>query len=128
MNSSSLPRAPVSAQEFYVLLALGCEEGYAYGLLGQTYNLSQGCMQMASGTLHALLMRFGEEGYIEETGFKPAGKSGSPRMHYRLSELGVIRLKEELARLGHALKVAEYHGLLVDEMPLDIQKLILKAH
>ena len=74
-----------------------------------------------------MLARMCEESYVSILGKIPTGKLGTPRMHYEITEYGIVRLKEELIRLRHVVKTAENIGLLDDDTPLDIQKLILEA-
>ena len=127
MSKLSHNEKPLSPGEFYLLFALSMKEGYAYSLRGRIANLSQGSVDMTSGTLLPLLKRMHDLGFIDLTGMKAAGKSGIPRRHYGLSDYGVIRVKEELVRLRHAVRTADNAGLFDDEMPLEIQKLMLDA-
>jgi len=64
------------------------------------------------------------EGLIELVGEKPAGPSSQARMHYQISAEGLLRLKEELHRLHHAVRIGEAAGLLREEVPTDIQRLL----
>jgi DNA-binding PadR family transcriptional regulator len=125
MQGSAQP--PLSHGEFYLLQVLSLGEGHAYSLRGRVASLSLRAINPSSGTFSPLLTRLHDQGYIDILGNKPAGKSGAQRRHYGISELGVLRLKEELVRLRHAVKTAENAGLFADEIPLDIQKLLLEA-
>lgn len=127
MNYFSPVPAPLSAQEFYVLLTLNADESHGYDLVGRIYNVSLGSVKLAGGTLYPLLKRLCAMGWIEQLESKPAGKSGKLRVHYGISELGVIRLKEELIRLEHALKVADFYHLLVNDEPLELAKIRVQA-
>lgn len=127
MNLSTPDRRLLTPGEFYLLLALNSRSGHAYNLRNRVRNLSQGAVDMSSGTFTALRVRLQEIGYIELLEIKPAGKSGTPRRQYGISEYGLIRLKEELVRFRHAVKIAENAGLFDDETPLDIQKLMLEV-
>ena len=118
---------PLLPAELYLLLVLALGEGHAYNLRGRMTSLSRGALSMPSGTFTPLLRRMHELGYVDLVGNKPAGKSGTVRRHYGISGHGLIRLKEELYRLRLAVKTAESIGLLHDETPLDIQKLLLEA-
>ena len=127
MKLSTPDRRPLTPGELYLLLALSSGAGHAYNLRNRIWSLSQGAVEVSSGAFTGLRVRLQEIGYIELLEIRPAGKSGTPRRHYGISEHGLIRLKEELVRLRHAVKIAENAGLFDDETPLDIQKLILDA-
>ncbi len=67
-----------------------------------------------------------EECFIVPAGEQPTRRAGKSRMHYKLTETGLIRLKEECQRLEHSVTIAKSAGLLNhDEPPLDIQRLLL---
>ncbi len=122
---SHLPK-PLKTQEFYILLALCEEEAHAYPLRGRVTNDSLGSVKIPEGTLYPLLQKL-HEGLIDLLGEKPAGKSQKPRLHYGLSPQGALRLKEELKRLNHAIKIGQNAGLMQeDEIPTDIQRALLK--
>lgn len=115
---------PLSAQEFYVLLALAHGPAHAYRLKSQTMKDSLGSIRIADGTLYPLLARLGEEGFITMAGDQPAGKSGRIRAHYALTLEGTIRLREELTRLRHVVKMGEAIRILEDETPPDIARML----
>jgi hypothetical protein len=46
------------------------------------------------------------------------------RLHYRLTSEGRLRLIEEVKRLQHAVKIAESAGLLNDDIPPEIRRLL----
>jgi hypothetical protein len=46
-------------------------------------------------------------------------------MRYEISEHGLLRLKEELLRQNHAIKIAEAKGLMENETPIEIQRMLL---
>jgi hypothetical protein len=66
-------------------------------------------------------------GLVEEAGMLPAGKSDRERMHYRLTQEGTFRLKEELKRLEHAVEIGREAGLMDDDIPIEIQRIIEAA-
>ena len=126
MNQSSPSPAALSVQEFYTLFVLYLGEGHAYNLRSRVIDVSLGSVRIAGGTLYPLLSRLNTRGYISMLGDKPAGVSGTPRRQYGITPAGTVRLKEEVKRLSHAVKIAEHNHLLDDEIPLDIQKLLLE--
>ncbi len=124
---SNLPK-PLVPAEFYLLLALSTEEGYMYAIKARIRNLSLGSVSMGDSNLIRLMRKLEDEAFIDPVGPKPAGKSGAPRMHYSITNHGILRLKEELTRLDHAVKVGRNSGLMDDPTPIDIQRLLLDAH
>jgi DNA-binding PadR family transcriptional regulator len=126
MNKPTTLPAALSVQEFYTLFALYIREGHAYNLRSRVIDMSLGSVIIAGGTLYPLLTRLHAQGYIAMLGDKPVGLSGTPRRHYGITPAGTIRLKEEITRMRHAVKIAEHNHLLDDEIPLDIQKLLIE--
>ncbi len=117
-----LPK-PLRPAIFYILLALVRGASHGYVLKNVARNDSFGSVKIPVGKLYDLLMTMFEDDLIELAGDRPAGKSGILRTHYRISQYGTIRLKEELVRMAHAAKIGEAAGLLDDQMPLDLQRL-----
>lgn len=123
---SHLP-APLSAAGFYILLSLAHGELHGYALIGACANNSLGSIKLSGGTLYPLLQKLHDEGFVDITGKKPAGKSSKPRLHYALSPSGAIRLQEELQRLDHAVKIGQRAGLMREnQLPADIQHALLE--
>lgn len=121
MNNS-----PLSLPEFYILLTLITGEGHGYNLRSRVRDVSLGGVRLAGGTLYPLLVRMQNKTLIDSVGLKPAGVSGISREHYAISQLGRIALKGEIRRFSHALKIAENNGLMEDDIPLDIQRILLE--
>jgi DNA-binding PadR family transcriptional regulator len=120
-----LPK-PLPINEFYVLLALAHEPMYAYGIKSAAHKFSLGSVEMATGKLYPLLTRMLEDGLVQTDGERAAGRMGKPRLHYKISEIGRIRLQEEAQRLQHALGVMASAGLLEpEELPADIRRALL---
>ena len=69
-------------------------------------------------------MRLHDQGLIDIIGKRPTGKSGTPRIHYQISEEGIICLKEELTRLRHIMKMTEAMRILENETPPDIARIL----
>lgn len=123
---SYLP-APLSAQAFYALLALSRTELHVYAIRSAILNDSLGSINLAQGRVYALINHLHNEGFVEISGTKPAGKSGKERLHYAISPHGTLRLKDEITRLEHAVKIAQSAGLTQSDIPTDIQRLLLNV-
>lgn len=124
---SSLPN-PLSAQTFYVLLVLARSELHPYAIKGAVRNDSLGAVTIDTGRIYRLVEDLHSLGFIDLTGTYATNKGSALRKHYRISEKGTIRLKEEIIRLAHALKIAENAGLTETDIPLDIQKMLLELN
>ncbi len=122
---SHLPK-PLSTSEFYILLALAHSSLHAYAIKGAIANDSLGSVTLKDGKLYPLLAKLHEQELIKIARTSPAGKSGKPRTHYTISEIGLIHLKDELTRLDHALKIGKNIGLMPEnEIPTDLQRALL---
>ena len=120
-----LPK-PLSAQNLYILLALARSELHTYAIKGAVFNDSLGAVVLDRGRVYRLVEELHGQGLIDLIRAQPARKGTIPRKHYRISAAGTIRLKEEISRLGHIMKIAEKAGLTETGVPLDIQKLLLE--
>jgi PadR family transcriptional regulator, regulatory protein PadR len=125
ISTTPLP-PPLSAAQFYILLALAREERHGYAIAGATWSNSLGSVLLPSGRLYPTIKRLCSESLIDPAGSLPVGKSGQSRMHYVITHHGRIRLQEELSRMKHAVAIGEHAGLLDDTTPTDIQRLLLE--
>ncbi len=82
----------LTEQMFYILLCLK-EECYGLDILDRVPQMTQGRVNVGSGTLYNLLEQFLEEGFIRET--KVEGR----RRSYILTEKGIQTLKKEYQRI-----------------------------
>src|SRR5687768_659376 len=103
--STHLP-PPLPSSRFHILLCLSRGETHGYAIKGAIANDSLGSLKITDGALYATLGKLFDEGFIEITGLAPAGKSGKERLHYGITTAGLLRLKEELKRLQHAVAIA----------------------
>jgi|GEM_PF-1659802 len=123
---SYLPK-PLRTVELYVLMALSHNSMHAYGIIGVAHKDSLGSVNIPTGKLYPLLTRLCEEGLVDMINSAPAGKSGKERLHYEISEHGKIRLQEEAQRLRQAVEIMQRLGLFENDVPTDIQRLLLGA-
>jgi DNA-binding PadR family transcriptional regulator len=118
---------PLPTQAFYVLFALARAPLHAYAIRSALLNDSLGSVNLARSRVYTLVAHLQNEALIEPIGPKPAGKSSKERMHYTISPHGTLRLKEELRRLNHAVEIAKSAGLMQNDIPTDIQRLLLNV-
>lgn len=118
---------PLGIQTFYALLALSRSELHPYGLKNAIYKDSLGSIDIDAGRIYRLVEELHAQGLIDLTAARPTNSGPRLRKHYAISEEGTIRLKEEIVRLTHALKIAKNAGLTETGVPLDIQRLLLEV-
>jgi len=123
---SDLPK-PLRPAEFYLLLALSHSEAHGYALKSMIRNSSLGSVIVPDNKIYLLPTSLIGQAFIDDIGKQPTGKSGVPRTHYAITQHGTLRLKEELTRLDHAVKIGKSAGLMADSTPIDIQRLLLNS-
>ena len=96
----------LTEQMFYTLLCLK-EECYGMDILDRVPAMTEGRVNVGSGTLYTLLEQFLEAGWIRET--KVEGR----RRSYILTESGKERLARECTRL--TAQLADYHRIFGKE-------------
>jgi DNA-binding PadR family transcriptional regulator len=124
MDASPQLSPALSHIKFYMLLALVREELHAYSLHAVATNEALGTVGMSIGRTYTAIKEMLRDGQIEEAGIVETGKHGKPRMTYRVAPEGMLRLKDDLKRMKHAVKIGEHAGLYFDELPSEIQRLL----
>src|SRR5664279_2329015 len=118
--------APLSPQTFYILLALSRGQSHAYALKHRVADASLGAIKMADGTLYPQIKRLISSNLIEEAGYCVPYYGSQERLHYSMTDLGLIKLKSDLLRQRHSIEIAHAEGFLNDELPLETQKLLAR--
>lgn len=92
------PSAPLSESTYLILLALASGPQHGYAIMKAVADLSNGRVQMSTGTLYGAIKRLVNDGWIER--FDEADYNGGrERKAYRLTELGLRALNAEADRL-----------------------------
>ena len=86
---------------FYVLMALLHQPRCGTEMAEYVSAVTQGRVRLGPGTLYTILAKFQEEGLIRETAVE------GRRRTYALTEAGLARYQEEIARLRSCLADAE---------------------
>ena len=81
---------------YYILLSLYTPQ-HGYGIMQRAEALSGGRVRLAAGTLYGALSSMCEKGWILQL---PVGE-GDRKKNYRLTEKGLLVLKNEVSRLRH---------------------------
>ena len=99
--------------EFHILLALAAEERHGYSILQEVAELTDGDLTIEPGTLYRALHRMLKDGWVVESGRRPAADvDDERRKYYRLTPLGRRLATAEADRLARLLAVARQQGLL----------------
>jgi len=107
------PMMPLRPVEFHVLLALAGEERHGYAILQEVAGLTDGELQIEPGTLYRALHRMLKDGWVAESGRRPAADvDDERRRYYRLTPLGRRVASAEAERLSRLLDVARSHRLI----------------
>lgn len=100
---------PLRQPTFYILLSLVSAERHGYAILKEVEALSEGSVQLSTGTLYEALSRLLEQGLIERIE-APAGTGpGKPRKTYRLTGSGRQVIEAEAARIHTQAAAARRH-------------------
>src|ERR1700735_4956462 len=94
---------PLSEPVVLMLTSLATEPKHGYALLKDVEELSQGRVQLSTGTLYGAIRRLLEDRWIER--FEQEDTSRD-KQAYRLTTLGRTQLNTEIARLRHLLQSA----------------------
>lgn len=79
---------------YYILLSL-YQPQHGYGIMQQAEQLSQGRVRLAAGTLYGALNALCDKGWILQLPVE----DGSRKKQYKLTDKGLLVLKNELLRL-----------------------------
>lgn len=108
-------RAPLSARDWHVLLALSTADLHGYGIMKAVEEDSGGRVRADLGSLYRILDRLLDEGLIAEAdppSDAPTETRGRRRRYYGLTREGHDALRSEAARLREALELATSRNLL----------------
>ena len=97
---------PLTAPEFYVLLALGEQALHGYGMMRSLEEKTGGKDELLPGTLYATLARMVGRGLLEELPEPPDPGADSRRRYYRATALGLSVARAESARYTRLLQIA----------------------
>jgi DNA-binding PadR family transcriptional regulator len=99
---------PLTETTFLILLSLVNEPRHGYAIMQDVEALSDGRVQLSTGTLYGALRRFLRDGWItridesEHTELRDERN----RKYYRLTETGSQILKQEIRRMKSLLDIA----------------------
>ena len=97
---------PLTEAATYILLSLASGPKHGYAIMKSVEALSDGRLNLSTGTLYGALKRFLVRGWIERLDEPVRNRDGRERKAYRLTSLGRDILGAELQRLDHLLSAA----------------------
>jgi DNA-binding PadR family transcriptional regulator len=99
---------PLTEATFFILLSLAPSAKHGYAIMQDVAHLSDGRIELGTGTLYGALKRLLEQAWIVrvETAEQDPD-TGRPRKDYALTDLGRRILSAETARLQAVASVAQ---------------------
>lgn len=108
-TESALAELPLTEASCYILLSLASQARHGYAIMKDVLTLSEGRVDLSTGTLYGALKRMLEDGWIQpvdpEAGGEGSGGSGRERKSYTLTDHGRKVLAAELERLGRLREI-----------------------
>lgn len=99
--------------EFHILLSLAGDERHGYAILQEIERFTAGELRLEPGTLYRALHRMLKDGWVAESGRRPAARDDDERRrYYRLTPLGRRIAAAEADRLARLVTLARAHRLL----------------
>lgn len=103
-------QVPLREATFLIMLSLAGEPKHGYAIMQDVEALSEGRVQLSTGTLYGALKRLLDDGWIHRTdeGVEANGANGPgrPRKVYALTRLGRRVVDAEVERLRDLVAVA----------------------
>jgi DNA-binding PadR family transcriptional regulator len=98
---------PLTPAAFYVLVALADEERHGYAIIKEVSAVTNGSVELGTGTLYGILKRLLADGLVIESQKRPpAVDDDERRRYYRLTPFGRKVVAAEAARLEQMLVAA----------------------
>jgi DNA-binding PadR family transcriptional regulator len=101
---------PLTETTFFILLSLALEPRHGYAIMKEVGALSEGRVQLGTGTLYGALKRLLAQGWIERVEEQNGGSgsegSGRARKAYTLTRIGRDVLEAEVGRLKKLVDLA----------------------
>ena len=98
-------KLPLSEATLLILLSLAPQPRHGYAIMKDVAALSDGRVQLSTGTLYGALKRLLEHDWIER--FDETVVDGRERKAYRLTDLGRRIMEAEMTRLQSLVAVAQ---------------------
>jgi DNA-binding PadR family transcriptional regulator len=96
---------PLTETTLLILLSLVPQPRHGYAIMKEVDGMSNGRIQLSTGTLYGAIKRMLEQGWIER--YDETVVDGRERKAYRLTDIGQRILDAELTRMQSLLTVAQ---------------------
>lgn len=104
---------PLTPASFHILLVLAGGELHGYAIMSQIKAITNGALEVGSGTLYRSIKQMLESGLIAELGERTDPALGDQRRrYYRLTDFGQRVAQAEAERLAALVKIARSKRLL----------------
>jgi DNA-binding PadR family transcriptional regulator len=100
-------RLPLQEATFFILLSLAQNPKHGYAILLDVAKLSDGRLQLSTGTLYGALRRLLTNGWIARFDEASEIVNGRVRKAYRLTDLGQKILNADVARMQGLVAAAQ---------------------
>jgi DNA-binding PadR family transcriptional regulator len=97
---------PLGEATFFILLSLMPTPKHGYSIMKAVEELSNGRLELSTGTLYGALKRMLEQAWIERYEAADDNDTGRIRKTYRLTDLGRRILDAEIARMDALVTTA----------------------
>ncbi|MBS3784462.1 MAG: helix-turn-helix transcriptional regulator [Anaerolineae bacterium] len=99
---------PLTEATTFILLSLADEAKHGYAIMKDVEALSEGRVELSTGTLYGALSRLLDQGWIArcESEEDERDTPGRPRKTYTLTQIGRRVLEAEIVRLDAVLEAA----------------------
>lgn len=98
---------PLQEATFFILLSLAQTPKHGYAILLDVAALSDGRLELSTGTLYGALRRLLDQGWVERFDAASEVVNGRERKAYRITELGQKILNADLARMQSLISAAQ---------------------
>lgn len=98
---------PLTESTFFILLSLANGPQHGYVILKEVAALSEGRLQLSTGTLYGALSRLLEQGWIERVESAEVSASKRERKEYQLTAFGQAILNRDVQRLKKLVALAQ---------------------
>jgi len=98
---------PLTETTYFIMLILAHSPRHGYAIMKEVNQLSEGRVELSTGTLYGALKRLLDQGWIRRAEDIQSGATGRVRKVYSLTPLGRQILKAEVRRLHSLAKAAE---------------------
>jgi DNA-binding PadR family transcriptional regulator len=101
------PQLPLREPTFFILLSLAPNPKHGYAILKEVEALSEGRVQLRTGTLYGAIKRLLDDGWIRRVDDPLPNSTKRKRQAYELTKPGRRAMSGELERLRSLVSVAQ---------------------